>query len=248
MDKIAIILTTFLRDDLLEKSIKSIEACWQTNWRLFIIDQNPTKEKAEKYKFYCYLPVAYDCGLSYSRNLGVKMAKEFEIPYCLITADSIAFDASMINESVITTRLEHEGLNLCGLNLKNRIAWEGLLDLIPNQHFEIDFIEKPKSRPYSLWSCEIVRNFFIATTDSLYKTKWDEELKMGEHESFFWEYKQKGYKVCCTDLCSGSYIGVKPAQYRDVREKNFHEGLQKLKKKYHISGWVKYKHLERIKK
>ena len=46
MNKIGIIITTFLRNELLEKSVKSVLNNWQNNWELIIVDQNKTSQIA----------------------------------------------------------------------------------------------------------------------------------------------------------------------------------------------------------
>ena len=42
---------------------------------------------------------------------------------------------------------------------------------------------------------EIVLNFFAARTDALRAVQWDAELKVCEHEDFFWRAKAEGIRV-----------------------------------------------------
>lgn len=259
MDKqLAIIIPTIHRDELLLKTLKSIFKVWDSSWHVIVIDQNKESDHLpEKIKFYnehssnC-LKVAYsyyDIGISACRNYGIELALENNIPYCLISADSIEFTENMRWLGELDSFLEAGSFlnaNLIGLNLKNRkVGWEANLKLIENQYFELDFIDKYTDIDWV--NCDIVRNFFIAETDTLNAVRWDENLKTFEHEDFFWRYKQAGYKVGWTCLVSGNYIGTREGLYGNLREKNMQTYMQVLKKKYNLKGWVQYKHLERAK-
>lgn len=254
MKKIAIILTTFLRDDLLRQAVNSIEYNWQDCWQLIIVDQNPTEEKQHLYKKHIYEAAPYNSGLSYSRNIGVKLASKLNIPYCLITADSIAFTQNLKNIEYVANELSSFGyktLDLIGFDLENRIKWEADLSLIPEKYFEMTFIDTEKTSDiysvfhpvyFRVYRCDIVRNFFLATTESLLKVQWDNNLKMREHEDFFWRFKEADMNVGWTPMFSGKYIGTKDTDYHKMRTVNMNEGLRYLQKKYNIKGWINYKH------
>ena len=92
-----------------------------------------------------------------------------------------------------------------------------------------------------VWRCDICRNFFLAKTETLLRVKWDEDLKLCEHEDFFWRYKQAGYKVYWTGDISGKYIDFKPPEYVKMRTRMYTVFRKVLQKKYGIRGWVIYK-------
>lgn len=248
VNKIGIILTTFNRDFLLEKSVKSIEENWNDVFQLIILDQNPSLEKLNKYKKHIYEAVPFDCGLSYSRNIGVDIATRLDIPFVIITADSICFNntTKILVDNAGNLMANHD---IVGLHLNNRIEWEGWLNLIPEKSFEIDFIEKNKQTEFlTVWDCNIVRNFFLAKTELLRIVKWDNNLKMAEHEDFFWRIKERMGKVGCTKDITGEYIGERTAEFQKFRDTNFQTGLKTLREKYKISGWVSYKNIDRIRR
>lgn len=251
---IAIVLTTFLRDELLAKSVASIKANWHSEFYLIIVDQNPTEEKAELYKEFRYIGIQYDSGLSVARNIGCDIAREEDIPYCLITADSIEFNESIKNLTFILSALEQKTFDLIGLNLLNRrFGWEASINLVEGKYFELDFIDKTlhkndlENGQFVIHKCEIVRNFFIASTSSLREVEWDDNLKMAEHEDFFYRYKLAGKKVGWTNICVGNYIGVRNEEYGKIRNANWNKYTKVLKEKYKITGWVNYVNLERAK-
>lgn len=214
------------------------------------------------------LPVVIDqntneIGLSAARNLGVEQAKAMEIPYCLIMADSILATPTFGDLPILLQYFDK--YDLIGLNLIGRIGWEGTLSLLAGQSFELDFLNKDKEcddyiieTQYSelddspchiniggIWKCNIVRNFFLAKTQTLFDVKWDNNLKMREHEDFFYRYAQAGYKVGCTDLINGDYIGEESksgnSDYALLRRKNMDLGLKYLLQKYNIKKWITYK-------
>lgn len=256
--KVAIILTSFLRPELLERSLNSILAVWQENWEIIIIDQSRENSLDPHLNYFNlhYYQVPFNSGLSYARNYGVQKAHELGCEYCVTSADSILFDENMNTLNYFLKYINHSpefNIDLIGLNLNNRIEWEAWMELIEGQYFQFNFIDKNNLNKEQgiIWKCDIVRNFFLAKTESLLKVGWDNNFRACEHEDFFWRYKQAGYKVGCTKVCSGTYIGEeskKAGEYAELRRKNFNEGLRYLKDKYKIKGWVKYLNIERIKK
>jgi hypothetical protein len=256
--KIAIILTSIARPQALKKSVESILAVWQDDWCLMvgiqddydsesfsimlkIVEDNPDKE----IRLY---DLEYDCGISKARNELIQKVSLWGIPYTLLTADSITFDESMKDALGVALGMDIEGYKLCGLNLNNRIPWEADLELIPEQSFELDFIDPREKLHRTYVDCRIVRNFWIAKTEALMKVPYDDELIMCEHEDFFWRMKREGLPVCCTNLCSSTYNkGENTPEYDKIRATNFRIGMQRLKDKYSLKSWVNYKNLERTK-
>src|SRR4030065_2868007 len=103
MDKLAILIPTIHRDNLLMETINSILENYCDNWIILIGDQNNIEDYSEDkrifYETACakahevnpindrikvvHLP--YDCGLSVARNELVKVANNLGIKYCLIS-------------------------------------------------------------------------------------------------------------------------------------------------------------------
>jgi len=267
MDKIGIIIIAFERNDLLYKSIQSIVPFIQPNWEIVVVDQGtlPTIQFADKLRKLPikYYQVPYNSGLSYARNFGVQKTKELGCDYILLGSDSFLYNESInwidcLYKELGTFKLTGEhNFDLIGFYLSRcACGWEAKLSLIDGQSFELDFIDKENSSDfYSLfhpfhcriYRCDIVKNFFLATTESLLNSPWDENLKLGEHEDFFWTYKQKGYKVGWTNLITAEKMKDRPDKYSEFRRINFNDGIQKLKLKYNIKNWVTYKNLENSK-
>ena len=252
--KIGIILTTFLRDELLYKSVQSIKENWQDNFELIIVDQG--EMNTDKHKWLldenlssCYYSVSFDCGLSYARNYGVQKAKELCCDYCVISADSIIFDNTIkkVNKLLYLFKGSYK-LGKIGFKLNNRIGWEGWLSIIPNESFKLKFINKnifilDKKIHAKLIPCNICKNFYIALTESLLKIPYDNTLKLLEHEDHSIQYA-KYYNTLWTDLITGTYKDYKPEQYKKYRRRMYREFMQILLKKYNLKKWIVYENLQ----
>jgi len=96
----------------------------------------------------------------------------------------------------------------------------------------------------NIWDCEIMRNFFVAKIDVLLQTKWDENLKMGEHEDEFYRLKLQEVKCGWTDYIYIEKMNDRSEEYAKFRKLNFNDGLKKVRDKHSIKNWVTYKHHE----
>lgn len=255
--KIAIIYTTFLRDKLMYQTVQSILDNFPNDCILLIGNQSykTDTERLDGFSNFnvnndnpCHFPISYynlpfDCGLSYSRNFLVKKAQELGCKYVLITADSIKFTKKYNFELIINFLKEKEKRGIVGLGLDNRQYWIYNMELIPGKFFKLnkDNLKAVNSQGIQFTSCEVVANFFLAKTQCLIDNQWDNELKLVEHEDFFWRLKQNtNWKVYYTDYIKAQYINQKPKKYLEFRQRMYTEFKQKMQKKYGITGWLQY--------
>lgn len=260
-EKIAIIYTTFLRDELMEKTIKSIMDNWQDNYVLLVGDQNKNTEFNNvtvelkdsgimgDIKI-CRFNLPYDCGLSYARNYLVDKAHDMGIKYCLISADSIAFNDKYDFEPIIDFIKCNCGNVVVGLKLANRQPFE--YDLTIDRELGKFILDKPSrgiitstlgNTIIHYQRCDIVKNFFIAPTKYLIKYPWNNELKLCEHETFFYQLKN-GVEVYYTDKISANYIDEKSDEYKQMRNRLYTEFVAKMRKINEMAdnrgGWIQY--------
>jgi hypothetical protein len=251
-DRIAIIYTTFLRDWLAKKTIISIVKNWARNFYLFVGDQGREGTVDEKEFFDSFIietkiwtKLPFDCGVSFARNELIASAQKLGFNYCLLTADSIVFIPETVNNlgKALQFLESHSDIGILGFDLKDRVSWEYFMD-IKNNSFVLtknDIIEIDPETGLRFKHCDICRQFFLAKIDIISSVKWDEQFKTGEHEDFFWRYKQAGHKVCWTPDISGQYIDYKPAEYLRYRNRQYQEFRQLLLKKYNLNDWVQYR-------
>jgi len=240
MSKIAIILTTIERNDLCCRTMNNLLHFKPKDTSILIGDQNSEKNRLEEINGVIIYPLPHDCGLSYARNYLVSRAAAMEIPYCLISADSIQFTKQYNFEPIIEFLETDEKNAIVGFNLQKRIPWEFNLDLKKDGFWLTRSDSYVEYRGINYHEVEICRNFFLAKTSVLSKIKWDDNLKLAEHEDFFWRLKQEKYKVYTTNLISANYISEKPAEYQKLRKRWGEIYIPLLLKKYNISNWINY--------
>ena len=253
MEQIAIIYTTFLRDQLLYKTVQAIIDMYPSNCRLFIGNQSYQTDEERLRGFsefsvainnHAHFPIEYynlpfDCGLSYARNFLVAKAYLNQCQYSVITADSIFFTQCYNFHQFIPFLESNETYAKVGFNLNQRIAWEFNLELADSFVLQCA-TEKIDYQGINYKKVDICRNFFIAKTSALIAVPWDNELKLLEHEDHCWRLKLAGYKTFVTDILTANYLSYKPNEYSQYRERMYNEYMNKLKEKYHLTSWIKY--------
>lgn len=250
--KIGIIITTFLRDELLFKTVQSILDNWIEGFEIIIVDQGEVTAKKHEWinqqsKVH-YIPVLFNSGLSYGRNVGVQKAKQLGCEYILLSSDSFLFNNTIQKLPEIINLLNTTDYKLIGFNLLGSVCrWEGFLNLIEGKCFELDFVHPNDTvliNDIPLLNVECMRNFFLAKIDVLLNCKWDENLLLGEHEDMMYRLKLQQVKCGWTNIINATKMKDRPTEYAKFRKTNFNNGLQYLRKKYNISGWIEYKHHE----
>ncbi len=246
---IAIIYTTFLRDELMYKTIQSILDNWNKDYYLLVGDQgNHTEEKDKWFKEKGfglgnkqYIKFEFDVGAYVTRNALIKKVKELKIPYCWITADSIEFISKYNCKPIVDFLEENQTRGIVGLDIEKRIPWEGDIE-IQNNRFLLDAPQQDKIEKNEIQyqPVDICRNFFIAKTNCLINNLWDENFKVGCHEGYFYNLKKTKWQVFFTNYIRARYIESKPKDYNKFRRRIYSSERQKLKKKFNLKGWVKY--------
>lgn len=246
MKKIAIIYTTFLRDELMKKTVGSIASNW-SEFTLLVCYQGHPPIISFLLPDTHILELPFDCGLSAARNEGVRWAARHGYEYCLITADSIKFTFKTMKKLALAQEFLKtiDVAGIIGFNLKNRVPWEYKMELAQGR-FLLSQTQSEKlchleGGDLFVKDCDICRNFFLAKTQALLEVPWDDALKLSEHEDFFWRFKQSPWKVFWTPEISAEYIDEKPAGYLQYRNRMYTEFRKLLSNKYNLSGWVEYK-------
>lgn len=247
-NKIAIIITTFLRDNLLYKCLQSIVDNYTPNLKVLVADQGYNDDEKnitiDYYKSQLnleYYPLPFDCGAYYARNFLFKKAAEFNIPYCLVIADSIHFIQQYNFTPIINFMNQNEKTALVGFELAgSKCSWKFLMEKT-EQHIKFDWAtEKINYENISLTKVDICRNIYLAKTNALIDCPQDEELKLGGHELNFWNLKQKGYKCYWTDTLTFKRVSPRASNEYDSYKKRLSYYLKIAKLKLGISGQVKY--------
>jgi len=204
--KIAILITTFLRDNLLYKTLQKIVDNYTNNCIVLIADQGYADSgKDITIDFYKsqipleYYKLPFDSGLAAARNFLIKKVNEKNIPYVLMMADSIQFIQPYDFQSVIDFLEQDNKRGIIGFDLLNsKCPWEFNLE-IKNNKLYYTLSELNVQYKDSIYKkVDICRNIFLAKTNTLLDL-WDNEMKLCEHTLSFLEYKKRGYEVYWTD-------------------------------------------------
>ena len=250
--KLALLLTTFLRDNLLFQTLQTIVDNFPDNCILLIADQGyHSEDKDNMYDYVksqipveiCYIP--FDSGLSYGRNYLVNVAKEKGIPYCLLIADSIQFTEHYNFDNIINFLESNFNNVLVGFELEgSKCPWEYNYTLEKNGFHFIESNEYIEFNEEKFKKIDICRNIFLAKTDILMKSPWRDELKLAEHEIFFNDLKEKNYNCFWTDSIKFKRKSNKNDEYSTYRDR-FGKYQEKMRQILNIDGWV---HMPRKKK
>ena len=206
-------IKTFCRPKILEFSLNKWinEQCY-ANIEVIIADDSSDKYKNEnililqkihqlnKHVNIKLIDLPFDTGLSEGRNQIVELCRT---KYIMILDDARTFDSNL-DISKIINLLETSNLDLVGgtVNARDSIHshYSGIFKDIRNIQNTIHIDVHPVSTKIEntfleeVYETNICLNTFIAKTSSLLKTKWRNELKLGEHETFFYDFYYNKYK------------------------------------------------------
>lgn len=249
MNNIAVIYTTFLRTELMQQTLLSVLQTVPKDVMVLVGDQDFKNDNYVQFKKYDNLVITqlpYDCGVSYARNVLIEKAHiEYNCEFIILSADSIKFTPKTWNEAIIEKCINvlrsNEKYGIIGLDLENREPWEYSLRLEVPTGFIISKtigLQFATQEDIDIRHCDICRNFLIAKTKTMLIVPYDNDLKTGEHEDFFYRFKQAGYVVGYTKALQATYVKDAPAAYFKMRKRLYHEFSKKLMIKYKINKWV----------
>ena len=193
------IIKTFERPKKLFALLNSIEKFYP-EVPVIIIDDSKKPIKKEWLPHIQYVYTEYDIGLSEGRNRAVKLVKT---KYFVLLDDDLEFTEQTQIE-IFVTLLKKYNFDLIG----GKYCDFGYNDPISAGFFQvyrkvlyISVYKYPSDVP-DLVPVDVTQNFFLAKTDVIRKNLWDSELKIGEHESFFFNLKKYNVKVGCVPYVS----------------------------------------------
>lgn len=248
MNKVAILVTTFLRDDLLNQVVESMQK-FCPDYRILIGDQNPSEEKMAFYqsKGCVYDAHPFNCGLSESRNRLVDLADSMGFEYVVLASDSFIFDERTRIDKAFDALQKYD---LVGMFLEGcSVYWVGNLTLKQHDCFDLEFYNRNDVKIYDqcgeikVLPCNIIHNFFVTKTSVLKTTPWDPYLVMAEHEDEFYRLQLAGVKVCWTPDIKSKKITSREGAHGNQRMVNWKLGQARLKEKYSLRKWISYKNL-----
>lgn len=196
-NKCTAIIKTFERPDKVTKLLASIRRFYPS-LPVVIIDDSKVAIDKKWDRLTEYYHVAYDIGLSDGRNRAVSYVKT---PFTLLLDDDFIFTKDTTIELLLAI-LEDNHFDLVGGEVidhgKYPSFFRGNLYIKANKLW-LQY-KAGSHDEYSRY--DFVLNFFLARTEVLQVSPWDPDLKIREHEDFFWRLKKHDIKITYTNKVS----------------------------------------------
>lgn len=229
MKDLTAIIKTFLRDDYFFNCYDSLKGHYPDIKVLVADSGEDTEEKTSfikknKIKYY---KLPYDSGICVGRNFLVKKVKT---KYVLIGDDDFQYDNGSKLQEMINFLEANPEYDLIGGRIfeNNQVRnYQGNMEIVGRTlkytKLELDNFKICPTSQIKYKPCDLTFNFFIARTEALKSTLWEEKIKVRyEHSTFFLDFKEKGYKVVFTP---DSIVTHKPI----------------IEKRYNIQEYYKYR-------
>ena len=243
-DKIAIIIHTFLRDNMIDRCIHSIkEYC--NNYRIYISDAGfMTPGKKEWYdslekEGHKVILLPYDSNWTVGRNKLVKLVKE---KYVLYVDDDFIFSKDTKIKNLLEMLKKNKDVGIVGgkVRIKERILQYSFKLKGKKGNIKYCLISNEKNNNFY---CDIIANFWLAKAE-IFKSgaKWDSELNIGGgHSDFFINLKfNTKWKLMYSNDCTIDHLHIRDEKYGKKRLRNTWQ--QKFYNKWNSGNKIEKSH------
>jgi hypothetical protein len=218
-NQLTIGIKTFCRPHVLNQSLNIMHTKNNTIYPIIIADDSLDIYKKQNLRIINnyrkrynsnirILNLPFDSGLSKGRN---EIVSKCNTKYIMILDDSRTFTSQLDIYKMIQFLEKNNKYHLfCGIvNNRNGIdrKYAGLFKSIKQMNGGIHIKTKPPTRIQtklfnSIEETNIGLNVFIAKTDCLKRVRWRNDLKIGEHELFFYDFYKYGYRCVVSNDCN----------------------------------------------
>jgi rfaE bifunctional protein nucleotidyltransferase chain/domain len=231
-DRIAVCIKTFLRDEVMFRTVEHVKKNMPSPFRLYIADDGrPSDRKALFYQklkaeghFIAELP--FDSGLSFGRNALLKQVKEDYV--LLLDDDTVIKDAESVGKLRVCLDTDAD-LALIGAVLKREGgAWFAAETYSKGLKFDRRdklLVRQPaggeikKAGEFAYRYADQVPNVFLAKREVFDEVRWDNRIKIEyEHMDFFLELQKTHWKAgICLDAEAIHFVSNAPPEYTRCR-------------------------------
>ena len=200
---------------------------------ILVADDSPEEEQQESRKVsrgfpgVRFLALPHDVGLSAGRNA---MLDEIDTPYFVMMEDDFVL-TERSNLRDLVAHVEGGLFDLVGGTVLHHGAlshYEGFIE-VRNNTLELTPIKHPVQGPTA---CDITFNFLAGKTDLIRRVRWDDRLKVCEHQAFFLRCKAAGVRVGYVPHVQIDHKHESPPAYSYYRKARSNEYFALFKELY----------------
>lgn len=247
MDKICLIMKTFLRDGYMMESVNSIMKNYPEIKIILVDDGKEDENKNEFYtlmenKGHVVVKLPFDSGFGAKANAALYYCDR---EYVLHANDDFIFVPDIGIEHFINILDMEDEIGIVGGRISN-LPYEGFLE-ISDGYIKETFLDLTDTynKLYKIGEskfalCDITSVFFLARRKIFENVKWDASYKIGgEHGDLFMDIKKAGWEIAfCPDANINQFTqtdGVDP-EYKNYRGRDGWRPL--FKKKHNITKYI----------
>lgn len=242
LDRVAIMIKTFLRDGFLFACLKDLDANFP-DAKVVIVDDG--WESVEKIRKYAELQLAghatawlpFDSGFGAKANAALAHCDR---EYVLVGSDDFNFGDPRARTSVermVAVLDADRSIDVASGRVNGR-QYESLLELENNKCREVrGFRETREAAGIRYHLCDLTVNFSLIRRPVFERVRWDGDVKIGggEHGAFFIDLKRAGFQVCYVEGANINELrgmqGWKDVRYDALRGRAKAPGRPCLKKR-----------------
>lgn len=225
LNKVAILIKTFLRDRYLFETLQVIEREMPEAQMIVVDDGDQTAHKSSLYhrlrqKGHICLVTGFDTGFGFKSNLGAAAATR---PYLLIGSDDFDFRGTRRGIEKLAAVLEAGVAEIASGRVRNN-PYEGWLrdnpwtGVVREEYVDLRFPKVVNGIRFH--PCDLTVNFSLIKREilgtNMGQVHWDDDIKIGggEHGAFFLDVKHAGHRVVYVEGVNINEQATKPMDER----------------------------------
>eukprot|EP00049_Salpingoeca_infusionum_P002234 m.55011 g.55011 ORF g.55011 m.55011 type:complete len:767 (+) comp11464_c0_seq2:301-2601(+) len=226
---VTIVIRTFLRRECCLRAIKSVRQLYPTI-PLIVADDSPDNFEYEGAQT---LHLPFNSGVSYGRN---KLAEAAETPYVFIIDDDFILTNNNLDElvmiledldaDIVAPKLYPSPTNA---NVYGMVINNGTMAVFPNAT-----TFNTVTNPYGCIQSNYVLQHYLARRDALLTIRWDDSLKVIDHEDFMIRAHSMNIKMfSCANYVVAEHASdscPRPEAYASKRDDTEHDDIQTMQK------------------
>lgn len=219
-NQVSVIVTTFLRDGNLMRSLELLARNFKGVKIVVVDDGRMATEKAKVYfklkeSGHTVIVLPFDSGLPAKRNAAVRACTT---SFFLMASDDFEFtEEAFFGVGHLQLVMNYHSTVDVASGRVNNNPYEGFFRVVDGEYIKEERLVVEGLKPFHF--VDITVNYFLGRTSSLTLVPWDERMKIGgEHGDWFLELKHRGLRVAWVPGVSISESPRVPGNAKDYDE------------------------------